>query len=325
MSRDLNQLTKLNTVDDGKRDDGKNEAELQMFSDTHFFDLDIGRSTDIATTVDELLMQQEKQIQYPQKPQPLYEDTAGPSYVPSQQHMFPAAVHQQQARQQAQQAQQQSQIPFDFTPFSLADELPQTSLSILDIDPLFHPNGQQQQQQQPQQQQPQQQRSQQQSQQQRQFQQQFQPVHPHPTQHQQHQQQHAVDIAPLRPTKNRPMQRHELAELYAPKSEAVSDAEEQAKHEESSSGTEHIPANDDEKRRRNTAASARFRIKKKLREQEMEKNLKVMQQRLSEQDERIKQLEMENTWLKNLVVEKNTERESSSLGKLRAAFMQNNS
>lgn len=304
-------MTKLNTVDDGKRDDGKNEAELQMFSDTHFFDLDIGRSTDIATTVDELLMQQEKRIQYPQKQQPLYEDTAGPSYVPSQQHVFPMAVQMQQQQQQSRQNSQQQQLPFDFSPFSLAEELPQTSLSILDIDPLFHPSGNQQH-----------------------SQQQFQPVHPQrmhqphqePSDQQQQQQQHSVDIAPRRPTRNPPMQRHELAELYAPKPEAVSEAEELAKQEDSGSSTPDLPpANDDEKRRRNTAASARFRIKKKMREQEMEKNLKAMQQRLSEQDDRIKQLEMENTWLKNLVVEKNTERESSSLGKLRAAFMQKNS
>ncbi|KAI5466968.1 hypothetical protein BGZ63DRAFT_345574 [Mariannaea sp. PMI_226] len=64
-------------------------------------------------------------------------------------------------------------------------------------------------------------------------------------------------------------------------------------------------AAEDDKRRRNTAASARFRIKKKQREQALEKSAKEMSEKVSNLESKVQQLEMENKWLKNLLVEKN--------------------
>ncbi|MCJ1390099.1 hypothetical protein MMC18_002957 [Xylographa bjoerkii] len=63
-------------------------------------------------------------------------------------------------------------------------------------------------------------------------------------------------------------------------------------------------AAEEDKRRRNTAASARFRVKKKQREQALEKTAKEMTDRADSLEARITQLEMENKWLRNLVVEK---------------------
>ncbi|KAG6024353.1 hypothetical protein E4U40_003321 [Claviceps sp. LM458 group G5] len=64
-------------------------------------------------------------------------------------------------------------------------------------------------------------------------------------------------------------------------------------------------AAEEDKRRRNTAASARFRIKKKQREQALEKSAKEMSEKVNSLENRISQLETENKWLKNLLVEKN--------------------
>ncbi|KAK8208902.1 hypothetical protein BKA81DRAFT_280546, partial [Phyllosticta paracitricarpa] len=57
----------------------------------------------------------------------------------------------------------------------------------------------------------------------------------------------------------------------------------------------------EDKRRRNTAASARFRIKKKQREQQLEKTAKEMTEKVSSLESRIAQLQMENKWLKGLI------------------------
>lgn len=64
-------------------------------------------------------------------------------------------------------------------------------------------------------------------------------------------------------------------------------------------------AAEEDKRRRNTAASARFRIKKKQREQALEKSAKDMNDKVTALENRINLLETENRWLKNLVMEKN--------------------
>lgn len=64
-------------------------------------------------------------------------------------------------------------------------------------------------------------------------------------------------------------------------------------------------AADEDKRRRNTAASARFRVKKKQREQALERTLKDTNEKNSKLEARISQLEMENKWLKDLITEKN--------------------
>lgn len=59
------------------------------------------------------------------------------------------------------------------------------------------------------------------------------------------------------------------------------------------------------KRRRNTAASARFRIKKKLKEKQMEEQTRQLQDKLSTLEKKLKTLEMENKCLKKLILEKN--------------------
>jgi hypothetical protein len=61
---------------------------------------------------------------------------------------------------------------------------------------------------------------------------------------------------------------------------------------------------DDDKRRRNTAASARFRMKKKLREQALEKTTTEMAENVEKLESKVKELEMEAKWLRALVVEK---------------------
>ncbi|KAK4239044.1 hypothetical protein C8A03DRAFT_32899 [Achaetomium macrosporum] len=63
-------------------------------------------------------------------------------------------------------------------------------------------------------------------------------------------------------------------------------------------------AAEEDKRRRNTAASARFRIKKKQREQALEKSAKEMTEKVTLLESRISALETENKWLKSLVTEK---------------------
>lgn len=71
-------------------------------------------------------------------------------------------------------------------------------------------------------------------------------------------------------------------------------------------------AAEEDKRRRNTAASARFRVKKKQREQALEKTAKEMSDRVSVLETRIQQLETENAWLKGLITEKNGGKVSNS-------------
>lgn len=64
-------------------------------------------------------------------------------------------------------------------------------------------------------------------------------------------------------------------------------------------------AAEEDKRRRNTAASARFRVKKKQREQALERTVKEVQEKNSKLEAKVSQLEMENKWLKDLITEKN--------------------
>ncbi|KAH7321219.1 regulatory protein cys-3 [Stachybotrys elegans] len=64
-------------------------------------------------------------------------------------------------------------------------------------------------------------------------------------------------------------------------------------------------AAEEDKRRRNTAASARFRVKKKQREQALEKSAKEMTEKVTALENKVNQLETENKWLKSLLVEKN--------------------
>ncbi|KAF9996954.1 hypothetical protein BGZ65_007462 [Modicella reniformis] len=63
---------------------------------------------------------------------------------------------------------------------------------------------------------------------------------------------------------------------------------------------------DEDKRRRNTAASARFRHKKRLREQILEKTAKEMTSKSELLEIRVRELEMEIKWLRGLIVEKDS-------------------
>jgi hypothetical protein len=63
-------------------------------------------------------------------------------------------------------------------------------------------------------------------------------------------------------------------------------------------------AAEEDKRRRNTAASARFRVKKKQREQALEQTAKEAQDKATRLEQKVQQLETENAWLKGLITEK---------------------
>lgn len=61
---------------------------------------------------------------------------------------------------------------------------------------------------------------------------------------------------------------------------------------------------EDDRRRRNTEASARFRVKKKVREQALERTAAEMTEKVRGLEERVRQLERENGWLRGLIVER---------------------
>ncbi|PLW15430.1 hypothetical protein PCANC_17921 [Puccinia coronata f. sp. avenae] len=73
------------------------------------------------------------------------------------------------------------------------------------------------------------------------------------------------------------------------------------------SGNEDDDANrvayDEDKRRRNTLASARFRMKKKMKEQEIERTAREMRERVSELEKQVDSLKQENKWLRGLIVD----------------------
>jgi len=80
---------------------------------------------------------------------------------------------------------------------------------------------------------------------------------------------------------------------------------------------------EEDKRRRNTAASARFRVKKKQREQQLEKTAKEMTDKVNSLESRVQQLETENKWLKNLITEK-ADTKSVDLSELYRQFQKHN-
>ena len=61
---------------------------------------------------------------------------------------------------------------------------------------------------------------------------------------------------------------------------------------------------EEDKRRRNTEASARFRVKKKVREQALERTAAEMTDKVRGLEERVRQLERENGWLRSLIIER---------------------
>ncbi|KAH3683249.1 hypothetical protein WICPIJ_005777 [Wickerhamomyces pijperi] len=72
-----------------------------------------------------------------------------------------------------------------------------------------------------------------------------------------------------------------------------------------------------DKRRRNTAASARFRIKKKLKEQQLERSVRELNELTISLEQKIQTLQMENKLLRNLVVEKSEVRNQEEVELLR--------
>ncbi|KAF9898965.1 hypothetical protein BX616_003407 [Lobosporangium transversale] len=63
---------------------------------------------------------------------------------------------------------------------------------------------------------------------------------------------------------------------------------------------------EEDKRRRNTVASARFRLKKKLREQVLEQTALEQTTRAEKLEAHVRELEMEVRWLRGLIVEKDS-------------------
>lgn len=72
-----------------------------------------------------------------------------------------------------------------------------------------------------------------------------------------------------------------------------------------------------DKRRRNTAASARFRIKKKLKEKQMEDKIYKLNELVKNFENKISNLEMENKLLKNLIIEKSSQKSDDELNILK--------
>jgi hypothetical protein len=60
----------------------------------------------------------------------------------------------------------------------------------------------------------------------------------------------------------------------------------------------------EDRRQRNTAASGRFRVKKKQREQALERSVKGLQDNIVRLEANLVQLEIENKWLKDLATQK---------------------
>ncbi|KAI9505537.1 hypothetical protein BX070DRAFT_180702, partial [Coemansia spiralis] len=58
---------------------------------------------------------------------------------------------------------------------------------------------------------------------------------------------------------------------------------------------------EEDKRRRNTAASARFRVKKKMKEQALERTAREMTAKAAALEKRVQELETETRWLKSLI------------------------
>ncbi|KAF5380262.1 hypothetical protein D9757_008216 [Collybiopsis confluens] len=94
-----------------------------------------------------------------------------------------------------------------------------------------------------------------------------------------------------------------VANLSTPPSKRQRTRRDSAGEQSSDSPTSKTPlSGSEDKRRRNTAASARFRLKKKEREIAMETKAKGLELRVSELERECEGLRRENGWLKGLVV-----------------------
>lgn len=75
------------------------------------------------------------------------------------------------------------------------------------------------------------------------------------------------------------------------------------------------------KRKRNTEASARFRIKKKLKEKQMQQQARELQERLQMLEKKLKTLETENKCLKQLILEKNEKKSVDLLDSIKKRLL----
>ncbi|GAA5821290.1 hypothetical protein JCM11251_004555 [Rhodosporidiobolus azoricus] len=71
---------------------------------------------------------------------------------------------------------------------------------------------------------------------------------------------------------------------------------------------------EEDKRRRNTAASARFRVKKKQREAALEQSAKELRDRVAALEKEVETLRTENGWLRGLIVDKTAEAAAANAG-----------
>jgi hypothetical protein len=232
------------------------EDELSVFSNTQFFDFDMGRSTNIAATVDDLLMQQEREVQAKRRRTEGLDETPN-SYLFDPQHL-------QQFSLAGELAPANYTVPHSpsVSGYSTPALGPQGAGSSASAAAAAISS-----------------------------------IHSSPSSH--------FPPGAVAGSSNR--KRRSATQLV--NLDVVDDGE-QAR----------VLAEED-KRRRNTAASARFRIKKKLREQEMERTQKELQDKVDQLETKIKQLQMENRWLKNLVVEKNEARDVTDLETLRSRIL----
>lgn len=81
----------------------------------------------------------------------------------------------------------------------------------------------------------------------------------------------------------------------------------------SSTGGSSAAHSEIDKRKRNTEASARFRIKRKMREKEMGNRMMQLDALIKNFEVKITELEMENRLLKNLIIEKGDQRSTQEL------------
>lgn len=281
--RDLNVsqfIANLNSLEpvDFPTSQPNHEEELSIFSNTHFFDFDMGRSTNISATVDDLLMQQEKELQNPK----------GKSKGEGEGEDLHPGID------------GNGTTPLDFDTlqqFSLAGELPLFNHHDGSGSGIATPYHQ---------------------------------VQAGPS---------STSTIPIQNSiyninnnNTHPLQDGDLESLSKRRrltsggSSVGSSASGSTGNSidltagDTPKGSSNVSAEED-KRRRNTAASARFRIKKKLREQEMERTAREMQEKIQQLEGKVTQLQMENRWLRNLVVEKNEARDVSELLNLKSRII----
>lgn len=79
-----------------------------------------------------------------------------------------------------------------------------------------------------------------------------------------------------------------------------------------------------DKRRRNTAALARFRIKKKMKEKQMEERIVDLNNTVKDFEQKITRLEMENKLLRNLIIEKGLQKSEDEVKQLKEKVQRSN-